>query len=65
MMTRYFRYFRKNNHSVRQMVNYGKTLQKEDGSFPIDETDQTESSLWGTTTYLRNASVALYEGAIA
>jgi hypothetical protein len=64
MMTRYLRYFRKDNHSVRQMVNYGKTLQKEDGSFPIDETDQTESSLWGTTTYLRNASVALAEGTL-
>jgi hypothetical protein len=64
MMTRYFRYFQKKNDSVRYMVNYAKTLQKEDGSFPIDELDQTESSLWGTTTYLRNASMALYEGAI-
>jgi hypothetical protein len=64
MMTRYFRYFQKKNDSVRHMVNYAKTLQKQDGSFPVDETDQTESSLWGTTTYLRNAALALAEGAL-
>ena len=64
MMTRYFCYFQKKNDSVRYMVNYAKALQKEDGSFPIDESDQTESSLWGTTTYLRNAAIALAEGTL-
>jgi len=61
LYARYNKYFESNIYDIRPFLNYAKTLQHLDGSFPVDEEIQSQSSLWGTCCYLRNASIAYKE----